>query len=363
MMYYRVVPDISCFRLHGSPDPREDLKIKGRMVSQSAIEGGVDDGTDEELQTFFLAIQVLLAGERQQRSTVELLTATSTRNIKTDVKSAADYLEIYRYPVIVRNRKKRAERKEDEMTKYDELTELLCTVFAPIKEKLRLPVVNKSAYSFTVPDSLVIAITKNECKNYLKSLLTYGTITEYVFDKIVEKVKREYPDNAEKIITEIEKTRTHDHLSAISFNDSGGQLVVSIVNVHGDQLQLEGYKFLRLIEEHDNEKGGWLSLGFLERKETWLPEPLLKFNKEKSGELVARYSAQDSCLDVKCRGGASNSGISAQARFIIEQDYLVCLYVAILKLKNDKQRFEGLRELAETKEVTNMAGLEEDLFN
>lgn len=364
MMYYRLVPHNNSFWLHWSQDPTVDRKNIGSRVSATVIQNG---GTDEELRAFYLAIQVLIVGDEQQRGTLERVSISTARNIETGVKSPADYLEIYRYPAIVRNRKSSKKRNKEEMENYDELNNLLHTVFEPIKVKLKLPVVNRSEYSYSVPDSLIPAIKSEGCRNYLKSLVTYGVITEYACEKVISRLQRDYPENAEQIIAEMNKSKSRAHLSAISFNDSNGQLVVSMVNIHGDLLHLEGYKFLRLIEEHDNEKGGWLSLGFLERKETWLPEPLLKLNKEKGGELVAHYSAVESCLDVKCRvitdRNTNNTGIIAQAQFIIDQDYLVCLYVAIMKLKNDKQRFEELREKAETKEVTNMAGLEADLFN
>lgn len=367
MMYYRIVPHRNSFCLHRSPDPTEERKVAGRRVSDTDIQNGIDNGSDEEMRAFYLAIQVLIVGDQQQRTTIDRLSASTVNNIRTGVKCPADYLEKYRYSAIVSARNYGAKRNKKEMAIYDELNDLLRTVFEPIKAKLRLPLVNMSEYSFTVPETLVTAIQLVSCKNYLKSLVTYGAITEYTYEKVMSKLHRDYPDKAEQIITEMDKTKSRAHLSAISFNDSNGQLVVSMVNVKGDLLHLEGYKFLRLIEEHDNGKGGWLSLGFLERKETWLPEPLLKLNKEKAGEIVARYSAPESYFDVKCRVISDNKtnsmDIAVQAQFIIDQEYLVCLYVAIMKLKTDKQRFEELREKAETKEVVNMANLEADLFD
>jgi hypothetical protein len=146
----------------------------------------------------------------------------------------------------------------------------------------------------------------------------------------------------------------------------GGQLLVSIVNVGGDLLQIEGYKLLRLIDEHENDQGGWLSIGKLDKQGDWLPDPLVKLNKETTGELVARYIAKESFLQVRCRTTdrkTSKTGESVRASFILDQDYLVCLYVAIMRLRHDKQRFEELREQAETKPVANLADLEADLFD
>ena len=89
---------------------------------------------------------------------------------------------------------------------YIKLHELLSTVYAPIKEVLRLPATNMSAVSFTVPEDLVPVIKSLACRNYLKSLITYGTITLYKYVKIKNKLRNDYPDNAEQIITAMDGT-------------------------------------------------------------------------------------------------------------------------------------------------------------
>lgn len=362
MMFFRIVPHHDSFKLYRSPAPLDNSEVSGDEVSALDIQRGVDNSSDKNLQAFYLSMQVLLEGERRQRRTLELLTTTGVRDVKTGVRSAAEYLEIYRYAAIVRDRKNKAKRNKSEMATFNDLNQMLRTVFQPIKEKLGLPSVNPSEYSYKVPDSVVTAVRSNTCKGYLKSLVTYGVLTKYKFDKVISRLEHDFPDEAENIIAGIRTTESRDHLSAISFNDNNGQLLVSIVNVTGDLLRLEGYKLIRLVEEHNE----WLSLGFLERKGDWLPDPFIQFNKELSGEIVARYSALESCFEVKCRTTdkkSNKTGISAQAVFIVDQDYLVCLYIAILRLKNDKSRFEELREIADTKVVANMADLEADFFD
>jgi len=369
MMYLRLVSHHGSFKLHRSPAPSAEGKISGRNASDLDIQRGVDGSNGEELRAFYLAMQVLIEGQRRQGHTVELLTTTGVRDVKTGVRRVADYLELYRHASVVLVRKNKTKRNKDEMTQYNELNELLRTVFEPIKVKLGLPAVNPSEYSYTVPATLIPAVRSSTLKGHLESLVTHGALTTCKFEKTKGRLQRDYPDIPdviEKIIAGMELTKSRDHLSAISFNDSKGQLLVSIVNVTGDLLQMEGYKFLRLIEEHGNDKGGWLSLGKLDRKEEWLPDPLIKFNKESSGEIIAHYSATESSLEVQCRvtdKRSSKTEPSAQALFIIDQDYLVCLYVAIMRLKEDKQNFERLREIAETKEVADMRKIEADLFD
>jgi len=361
-MYFRIIPADGSFRLHRSPELSECEEISGRTVALVDIQSGVDNTNDKELQAFYLAIQVLMVGEKRQANTVKVLTTAGVRDVKTGVKTVADYLEIYRYPAIVRQRDYKAERTGIEMDNYNELIKQLKTVFEPIKlNTLRLPAVNPSAYSYTVPDALLTVVTP-DCKKYLKSFVT-RTITSREFEKIKTDLLLEYPDDAIMVTESMKKTECPDHLSAISFNDKGGQLLVTIVNVKGDLIQMEGYKFLRLIEAHDNGKGGWLGLGDLDREKEWMPEPLIKFNKEKTGEFRARYSARNSCIYAQHMVREKNDKESKEGQkslFIIDQDYLVCLYVAIVRLKNDKQKFERLREIADTKEILDMADLLEE---
>lgn len=364
-MYYRIISNPEGFKLHRSSVPEDGERVRGKYVSDREIDSGALNPANEDLRRFFLAIQVLLAGEKQQRVTIERITTTGAHDVKTGVKFAADYLEIYLYPDIVRKRKYGAKRKKQDMEKYDELIALLGTALAPIKEALRLPAINPAEYCYTVPATILVSNIPLGCKNYLKSLVTYGVLTDYKAVKVFSRLERDFPEQAANIIAAMKETASRDHLSAVSFNDASGQLLVSVVNVSGDLLQLEGYKFLRLIEEHGNDQGGWLSLGNLERKGDWLPDPCLKFNKETSGEIVARYYAPETCLEVKLRtteGKTGKTGISGQALFILDQEYLLCLYIAIMRLKNDKRRFEELREVAETKKISNIADLEDDLF-
>lgn len=361
-MYFRIIPADGSFKLHRSPELSEGEGITGRTVAFGDIQSGVDNSNDNELRAFYLAMQVLMVGEKRQVHTIEVMTTAGVRDVKTGVKTVADYLEIYRYPVIVRLRGYKEKRTGIVMDNYNGLIDQLKIVFEPIKvNTLRFPAINPSEYSYTVPDALLAAVSP-DCKNFLKSFVT-RTITSREFEKTQAKLLAEYPDDAEKVTAGMKATESRDHLSAISFNDKGGQLLVTIVNVKGDLVQMEGYKFLRLIEAHDNGKGGWLGLGELDREKEWMPEPLIKFNKEKIGELRARYSALNSCIHVQRleKGKNDSEGKEKeQALFIIDQDYLVCLYVAIVRLKNDKQKFERLREIAETKEIINMADLIEE---
>lgn len=177
--------------------------------------------------------------------------------------------------------------------------------------------------------------------------------------QVCDSLRRDFAQEADIIIDGIQKSR--EHLSAISLNSTDGQLVVSIVNQRGDMVSMEGWKLLRLLEEHDTQ----LELGTLDRRGNWEPKPILALNNNSRGTIFAVYTAKDSTLRVICRqdtitnAGQTRKGTSDKAVFILDQDYLVSMYLAIAQLKHDKQRFEELREAAEARKAVNI----EDLYD
>jgi hypothetical protein len=189
----------------------------------------------------------------------------------------------------------------------------------------------------------------------------YGVLTEYRFQEVVSKeLKAKFPDEAEALIARIVATGNRNHLAALSIDSKDGQLAVSVVNQRGDLFTLEGWKLLKLVEKH----GDALTLGNLDRKGDWQREPVLRLNNNRSGEILAVYTANDSTLHVVCRQetpsgqGKTRTGTPDRAAFMLDQTYLTAIYVAILQLKEDKVRFEELREAAEARKAVNI----DDLF-
>lgn len=311
-------------------------------------------------RAFMLATAVLTSGERHQRELIRRKTATGTRNIKVSTRPPPEYALETHYTEIIIKLRKGSKLSKKEYMQYDELTTLIRETLTPIKQRLNLPATNPVMHSYTVPDILVSSVSK-PCQEYLKRVRTQGMLTEKRLAELQSKLTSDFPDEAETAVNKITETKSREHLAAISLNSKDGQLVVFIVNQRGDLLSLEGWKLLRLINEHDTP----LNLGELGRTGSWQPEPLLALNGNRSGELIGVYTADDSTIQVVCREekvnakGAVAKATPDRAAFILDQDYLVSLYVAIAQLKEDKQRFEQLREEAEAKKAVNV----DDLFD
>jgi len=311
-------------------------------------------------RAFMLATAVLTSGERHQREVVRRKTAPGTRNIKMLIRPPPEYaLETHDSKILIKLSKGSKVNKK-ELMQYNELTNLIRETLTPIKQRLNLPAANPVMYSYIVPDALVGTVSK-PCQEFLKRVRTQGMLTEKRLAELQAKLSVDFPDESEMVIAKIIQTKSREHLSAISLNSMDGQLVVSIVNQRGDLLSMEGWKLLRLVDEH----GTPLNLGELGRTGSWQPEPLITLNGNRSGELIGVYTAADSTIQVVCREEKVNAkgtvakGTPDRAAFILDQDYLVSLYVAIAQLKEDKQRFEQLREEAEARKAVNV----DDLFD
>lgn len=368
-MLFQLREDNETFRLysikasdHGMPPERSYLTYEQVRVQLAALRTPVQQQSWQEQwqRAFMMATAMLTSGERHQRELIQRKTATGTRNIRVSTRPPPEYVLVTYDPTVINNLRMGGKLSKKEQMQYDELTDLIREILTPIKQRLNLPATNPVPHSYTISDTLIATVNK-PCQAFLKRVRTQGMLTEKRLAELQGKLRADFPDEAENLITKITDTKNRGHLAAISLNSKDGQLVVSIVNQRGDLLSMEGWKLLRLINEH----GTPLNLGELGRMGSWQPEPLLALNGNRSGELIGVYIADDSTIQIVCRDEKVNAkgtvakGTPDRAAFILDQDYLVSLYVAIAQLKEDKQRFEQLREEAEAKKAVNV----DDLFD
>ena len=366
-MLFQICLDNETFRLDiisathfGGPPNRAGFTLNQIKEQFQVSEAAPEHKHALHRKAFILAVIILTSGERHHRYLARRKSTRGTRNIRMPIRQTAEYAEETLYSPVSGKLYKSGTRNKKELMKYDDLTTLIRETFAPIKAKLGLPADDPVMFSYTVPDNAANPASA-ECRAYLKRLKPHGLLTEHYFKRACEKLRADFPEDATPIIEAISQTKHREHLSAISLTTKDGQLVVSIVNQRGDLVSMEGWKLLRLVDEHDTP----LTLGSLDRKGPWQPEPLLELSKNKSGDLIGVYTAEDSTLQVVCRQetttnqGKVSTATPDRAAFMLDQNYLVSLYVAIAQLKEDKKRFEELREQAEARKAVNI----DDLFD
>lgn len=351
--FYIIREDIETFRLYRVEFGDGQEKPYWRPFSALAMSAGLDDKTlDSADRRFFLAALALSSGEAHQRRGIARITARGTRNILLRPRTVADYIEETKDPKDARA--KREKRRYDPgHVNMDHLriTQLIKELLPPLKKELRLPEENPAESTYTITERVIDAAVSDECKGYLREIKVGRLLTQHMYDKLKQRLQEKFPADLADVVAAIDKTASRDHLSAVSLTSVGAQLMVGIVNIRGDMVTMEDWKFLQLIEGH----GEFLSLGTLDARGGWLPEPLLKFNANKIGEVVAIYTAKDSTLHVVCKRevattqGKTRKETPDRSEFVIDQDYLTCLYITILQLREEKKRFQELRERAEAK--------------
>lgn len=326
------------------------------------------DKEEIETRAFLWAVRALLVGDTQHKYWVERLSKRGIRNLRPKVEFVERYLvaaftteDLEKYsPELALKVRKRIKLTDKEVGEYKRIVMQFVDVYhqamAPVKAELGFPPTTPETYAYSISEE-VIKSASDGCRNYLQRMLPYGVLTYPLYSKVQQDLCRDFPDEAEAILAKIKRTATRDHLSAISVESKEGQLVVSIVNVRSQLLTMEGWKFLELIKNH----GEPISLGDLDRKGNWEAEPILTFSNNRAGELIAVYTANDSTIRVVCQREQNNKNGTKyapdKAAFVLDQDYLLCLYIAILQLKNNKIRFDELREKAVTKAAPNLKEL------
>ncbi|MBJ6799732.1 hypothetical protein [Geomonas propionica] len=366
--FYMVQNDLETCRPVRIEFTAGEAKPRWMPLSPAALFAGVQDkARDSADRTFCLATLALTTGEAHQRRAQERITTRGTRNIVLRPRTVADYIEEAIDPKGARA--KREKRKQDPgriNMEHLRISQLIASLLPPIKSELGFPIENPSQLTYSITEGAIGAAKNEACKSYLRRIKVGRLLTQHMYEKLKSHLRSEFPNDLEPVTEEIDRSASRDHLAAVSLRSQGSQLMVSIVNVRGDMVTLEDWKLLKLVEAREE----FLTLGTLDARGGWLPEPLLKFNANKVGEIIAIYTVRDSTLHVVCnRELASPRGKPTQetydrAEFVIDQDYLTCLYIMITQLRADRQRFETLRENAEaTTKVTMNDLFDKELFD
>lgn len=361
------VRDLSKRFQPGEPPRWEYVTLDKIRVRLKELEQD-DNETAVFERSFLWSVQILIQGDHDHRYWIQRLSKRGIRNLTPCTLNVFSYLSDSLLVTNLKNNFPKLAKKvknKQKLTKTERsnivgavlpFIDLYNQAMAPVKAELGFPPTIKEQYSFTIAQD-VIKGASEDCQAYLNRMIPHGVMTANQHSKVKEQLTRDFPDEAEAIIAKIKERPTGDYLSAISIGSKDGQLTVSIVNTRSQMLTMEGWRFLELIKNH----GEPICLGDLDRKGSWEAEPILTFSNNRTGVVSAVYTANDSTVRVVCQREHSNQNGSKytpdKAAFALDQDYLLCLYIAVLQLKDNKIRFDELREKAETKVTDNIKEL------
>ena len=291
---------------------------------------------------FLLAVLVLFGSEAGQRELIRRKSNPKLRSIKLGGKTVPVFLRDVLEPDWRYTSKNRG---GEEMKNEKEFDKILSETLGPIKNALGLREVNPVVNSYPVKASVIASAADPACRFFLESLATEGPVYSGVIVSLCEKLRVEFPADAESVIQSLKAGETREHLSAISFTAKGRESRITIVNPKGDLLKMDALKFEALIQGCDTTK----LLGVLGSKWNDNGVVAVEFTTPLStGEVVARYDSQISMLHV-ANLKESDREIGYSTVFVLDADTVTCFYLAIRRQRLDRQRFERLLDEAETK--------------
>ncbi|MCD4678241.1 MAG: hypothetical protein K8S18_19950 [Desulfobacula sp.] len=339
---FRLIPDEDYLKILVFENSEE---IKGRYLSRFSIikcrERCDDDKDNQQVFDFFLSIMVLMKAEPLLRENLKRKIAPRSRNIELNVDTVRNYFE-----------DAMSIEKKDDPHSSETLYSILETAFTGLRKKLGFPEKDLFKYSYEITNELVTSTDPGDCKNFLIQLQSDGFFFADDLQKIQKPLEEKCPSNWEVIISVIEGTRSREHLSAISINTEGEEIFIHIVNPHGKHIKMEAWKFLLLID-----LGGEPRLLYDFGKSRFKdPSPLFVFNNCKDGRVEGMFNPKKSLLHVICFEKNPHERKDT-AMLHLDTTYILCLYSALRKLKEDKIRFTKLQEQAET------AGADKAIFD
>ena len=224
----------------------------------------------------------------------------------------------------------------------DQVADLMKEALAPVRAVLGFGSGCPGEFSYRITEG-VLASTRNDAlRRKLRARIPLGDLFAPGLAAIKELLEVEFPEEAAFVYSALEATRSREHVSAISVQSSGEELWVTIVNAGGGVLTLEAHKFVGLLEASGKSR----RLHEITWQDARNPEIHFVFNNQTEGEVIGRFDPHSGCLHVACCLEKGKS-TACRTRFILDLDYLLCLYLVLKRLRADRERFARLLEVAD----------------
>jgi hypothetical protein len=334
---YRILPGRDGFVLEDVSLSNSNLhrRVASIDLLRHVVNGqGAHDNVHRN--AFFFASLILFAGEDSQQRTFVRRSGRRHRNIKGNFKTCYVLLrELW--------------MQHQPSTDSSMINTLLKSAMDPVRKGLALPDINPVEYSYAITPEVLATVNDPRCEKELERIasasggLLYPQDLDHVKNELVKLLGE---DKARKVIQVLRATETREHLSALSITatrEAAGELYVSLANPAGEALTLEGWKFVKLIEKRDTPH----RLATLSQLRYRGADSLFAFKANKTGEVLAQFKTESSVIVVISRDEESQQ-VSDRASFIIDLDYALCVYLALKRLREDKERFARLKEQADT---------------
>lgn len=288
---------------------------------------------------FLTAAAVLTVGERSQRRVVERKIKKGTKNITSLIGRPIRYLGLARNPegMVGDDRK-----EETKMIK--EFQKELAGMIDRAREEVRWNLEVPSRWSYVVTDEVIDAATEAGCESYFKGLEGQRFFAADMV-KIETAILEMCPESATGVVQVLKATKTDEHLSMISLSgDEKNALFVTVVDPKGHHLKVEAPRFVEMVDSHDQPR----RLHVFPPRESRQPVSFA-FNANSKGEIIGKFLPEQMKIDVVCCQGQGPYNVYDRAFFYLDPEYLMCLWVVLCRLEQDRNRFTQLKSFAEAR--------------
>jgi len=294
------------------------------------------DNFNQQYFAFYLSVMVIMIADSYQRSAIQRKTARGARNIPFKQQRVQNDLRIAMGKANIKMRM---------------LNRIFETAFTDLKEELGFPKKNKYEFCYEILDRILVKAPQ-KCRDHLAKRRPKKLFFKEQFDIIKVELKNKFPDEAPYLIKNINKTKSRQHLSAISLSTDYDETFVHIVSPQNKQIKMEAWKFLNLLEDPEKPK----LLYDFEASESRKYNHKFIFNTRTDGRVEGAFFRENSTLRcIRFEQKKTNEGERVRvnlgesigsANFMLDTYYIFCLYTVLKKLKDDKIRFEELKEKA-----------------
>jgi len=220
-----------------------------------------------------------------------------------------------------------------------QLGELIRTAREQVSWEGEIP----SRWSYVVTEDVLDDAEDSHCADYFEPLAGQRFF-EHDLQKIEADVSERYSAVAQGTLEVLRRTKSDEHLSMISLAaDEQGALYVTLVDPKGHHLKVEASRFVEMVDSHDQPR----RLHVFPPRGYRQPVPFA-FNDNTEGEIVGKFMPETMKFDVVCcqvQGQYSN--VHDRALFYVDAEYLLCLWVVLCRLEQDKTKYTQMKSMAE----------------
>jgi hypothetical protein len=212
-----------------------------------------------------------------------------------------------------------------------------------------MPVSNPVEVSYEITDTVLDAAKDAKSRAMLSREIPHGIIFPERLKLIKQRFGDELADKATAILKALRDTANRRHLALMTLGGGRqGEPRVSIVDEGKNRLEVPGWKLLDLLDNSNQSR----RLFTFPADHMTDKYPEVVFNSASVGDLVAKYRAEESVLEVinimppgKKGGKAEKQG--GIVKFYLDQNYLICLWIVLARTASDLRRYNDLFKVAE----------------